>query len=199
MPLPLSREASSDAASEEMERAFTPDDDDDQEKTPLAPPYGSPTAQRTTTLPGQDGLAYDFERDYDIPPPGSPPAIYSSSQPAAGNSNGVVPSPSSAVRLEPEGPSPRPSFFRRTIGALLPQYYSRLPTSDAESRRVHGSGIENDGVFANVIAKQVRPTATTATDGNGETYVMPEDSQMDAPPVCFRCLIIYSTFINMHF
>ena len=76
----------------------------------------------------------------------------------------------------------RPSFFRRTVGALLPQYYSRVPTSDAEARRIRGSGVENDGVFANVLAK---PTSNpTTTDENGDVHVMPEDSQKDAPPVC---------------
>lgn len=192
-PLPLSRAPSFDSAEDEMERAFTPDDEDDEETTHLT------LAERPIMEPiytNQGAPAYDFERDYDIPPPGSPPATYSSSHPAAGNSNGIIPSPSSTVRLEPASRSSRMSFFRRTVGAILPQYYTRLPTSDAESRRVHGSGVENDGVFANVLAKPARP-ATTDTDENGDIYVVPEETQKDAPPVSLSISENYSDFMLM--
>lgn len=180
-PLPISREPSFDSAEDEMERAFTPDDDDN-ELTHLAPIEGMAERTMAPTYTNQGAPAYDFERDYDIPPPGSPPATYSSSHPAVGNSNGIIPSPSSTVRLDSAGRSSRLPFFRRAIGAILPQYYTRLPTSDAESRRIHGSGVENDGVFANVQAKPAR-AATTETDENGNIYVVPEETQKDAPPV----------------
>ncbi|KAI0783600.1 hypothetical protein C8Q75DRAFT_800735 [Abortiporus biennis] len=186
-PLPNPRSLPTDAERErELDEAFESDQDDDDlhdhsESTPLvpqrppSPAAGSlqTTALAVTTTPAP----YDFERDYDHPPPGSPPGPSATARPNDyGNSNGLLP------EVVPERPEvTRPSFFRRTVGALLPQYYSRLPTeSEASNSRTVGGGIENDGVFANVMAKPSRATQVRTQDG--EAFLVPEESQKDAPP-----------------
>ncbi|KAJ7202498.1 hypothetical protein B0H12DRAFT_515399, partial [Mycena haematopus] len=162
---PLS--SSAQDADSELEDAFGGDDED----TPLSPPHDLPAH-----VPG----AYDFEREYDYPPPGTPPR---SAFPSAfafpndiGNSNGRLPT-------EPVVPPvPRSSFFRRAVGAILPTHYTRLPGSDpsAVPVGVHGGGIENDGVFANVMAKPQR--ARTVRTDDGEVHMVPEDNQKEPPP-----------------
>ena len=75
-------------------------------------------------------------------------------------------------------------FFRKAVGTILPSHYARVPTAEeAQSSRprIRGSGIENDGVFANVVAKPTVPR--TVQDENGNVYVMPEEAQSTAPPV----------------
>ncbi|KAJ7494651.1 hypothetical protein B0H11DRAFT_2002827 [Mycena galericulata] len=134
-------------ADSDLEAAFA----DDDEETPLNPIPASVTAH----VPG----AYDFEREYDHPPPGSPPD--SPTDP-------VIP------------PPPRPSFFRRAVGAILPTHYARLPASDPAAAGVHGGGINNDGVFNNVVAKPTRARTVTAEDG--QIYMVPEDNQKEPPP-----------------
>lgn len=178
-PLPNPRSAPD--AERELDDAFESDNDDDQtahmESTPFTRSYTS--SQRGAvppplTIPG----AYDFEHDYDYdyPPPGSPPVPTAHALPNDyGNSNGLLPS-------SPTRPlSNRPSFFRRAVGALLPQHYTRVPTESESSVRPRGGGLENDGVFANVMAKPGR--AVPVRSDNGETYIVPEDVQKDAPPV----------------
>lgn len=172
-------------ADQELEAAF--DDHEDDEDTanettrltrgyvdshPLSEDTAAPTPQRSGT--------YDFEREYeyDVPPPGSPPSPSALAHPNDwGNSNGQL--PGTPARPAP----PRPSFFRRVVGVLLPQHYARVPTSDAGSgapgRR--GGGIENDGVFANVMAKPGR--AVAVTNENGDTILVPEEAQNELPPV----------------
>ena len=169
----------------EMADAFDLDEDADDhhyESTPLT--YNNrqtPSAtshvfpRETTSIPG----AYDFEREYDFPPPGSPPRPSSRALPNDfGNSNGLL--PLAPVQI----PKPRVSFFRRAIGAILPTHYARLPTTRAHPTRPTGGGIENDGVFANVTAKP-QPSRVIHSD-DGAIYVAPEITQDQTPPV--RCL-----------
>ncbi|THG97819.1 hypothetical protein EW145_g7538 [Phellinidium pouzarii] len=179
---PHSREVSNVDVEEEMERAFKSDDEDQLDTTPLAQQYTHLRSTEAAPTESQDAPAYDFEREYDLPPPGSPSASALSSPAALGNSNGIVPSPSAILRREPGEPESRPSFFTRAVGVLLPQYYTRLPTSDlgAAATRARGSGIENDGVFTNVLAKPTGPR--TVPTENGDIYIMPEDIQKDVPP-----------------
>ncbi|KAJ7727309.1 hypothetical protein DFH07DRAFT_757799 [Mycena maculata] len=148
---------------DDLEAAFA----DDDEETPLNP---EPVA-----LPAHVPGAYDFNREYDCPPPGSPPRPSALALPNdIGNSNGRLPT-------EPViPPAPRSSFFRRAVGAILPTHYARLPASDPVPSGVRGGGIENDGVFANVMAKPQR--ARTITTEDGEIYMVPEDNQKEPPP-----------------
>ncbi|EMD31352.1 hypothetical protein CERSUDRAFT_22814, partial [Gelatoporia subvermispora B] len=170
-PLPNPRFAPE--AERELEAAFDLDHD---ESSPVASPRSSShltaedDAPLTISIPG----AYDFERDYDHPPPGSPPGPSTSAQPNDfGNTNGCL--PTSPVRPVERGPS----FFRRAVGALLPQHYARLPTEPTPSRP-RGGGTDNDGVFANVMAKPGR-TVSVRTH-NGEVVMVPEETQKDLPP-----------------
>ncbi|KAJ3559650.1 hypothetical protein NM688_g222 [Phlebia brevispora] len=90
-----------------------------------------------------------------------------------GNSNGVLPETPVRPVLN------RPSLFRRVVGVLLPQHYQRVPTDVAASHPV-GGGTDNDGVFANVMAKPGR--AVTIRNENGDVYMVPEETQNQAPP-----------------
>ncbi|KAJ7914824.1 metal homeostatis protein bsd2 [Mycena leptocephala] len=159
---PLSSRSAQDADSE-LDDAFGGDDED----TPLHPTPVHVHAH----VPG----AYDFEREYDCPPPGSPPHPSAFALPNdIGNSNGRLPT-------EPViPPAPRSSFFRRAVGAILPTHYTRLPGSEPMAAGVRGGGIENDGVFANVMAKPQR--ARTMRTEDGEIYMVPEDNQKEPPP-----------------
>ncbi|KAJ7475768.1 hypothetical protein FB451DRAFT_1033919 [Mycena latifolia] len=162
---PLSRSAQD--ADSELDDAFAGDDDDESPQRPNPVPTAAPH------VPG----AYDFEREYDCPPPGSPPRPSALALPNdIGNSNGRL--PTDAVIPPP----PRSSFFRRAVGAILPTHYTRLPGSDpsAIAAGVRGGGIENDGVFANVMAKPQR--ARTMRTEDGEIYMVPEDNQKEPPP-----------------
>ena len=164
------------AVGRELNDAFDSESmsDDENESTPLNHTNSSGSTNRSITTPG----VYDFEREYDFPPPGSPPSPTSRALPNDyGNSNGML--PSSPVRIPKRGPVP--SIFRRAVGALLPSHYVRVP-SEAQSSRTVGGGLENDGVFANVMAKPQRAQMVQAEDG--EVYVVPEDTnQKDIPPV----------------
>jgi hypothetical protein len=178
--LPTSRSARD--AERELDDAFG--SENDHESTPLArsvptdnvPKDSSPE----TSVPG----AYDFERDYDYPPPGSPPPPSEFALPNNfGNSNGQMPGFPVPVSM------PRPSFLRRAVGAVLPTHYTRLPTGPNGSRAI-GGGIENDGVFANVMAKpQIAKVVRTE---DGEIHIVPEDSQKEAPPVR-TCSLMFIT------
>ena len=168
----------------EMDDAFDDDDNDDQkESTPLTQFHRQSSVSIAPLLfRGETDAArpnaYDFEREYDFPPPGSPPSPSTSALPNDyGNSNGHLPT-SPVIRSEPQ------SIFRRTFGAMLPQsYYQRVP-SDGRPR---GGGTDNDGVFANVTAKPALPVSVQ-TD-NGDVYIAPEDTQQEAPPV--RSLVLH--------
>jgi hypothetical protein len=167
---------------QELEAAFESDSEDDEsqqlESMPLTRTQHQP--HRSPPVPG----AYDFERDYDYdrPPPGSPPRPSAMALPnEIGNSNGLVPAEREVARPQP----PRPSFFRRAVGAVLPTHYALVPTSDSEaggSGRVIGGGSMNDGVFANVTAKPGRQVPVQTEQG--DVHMVPEESQRDAPPVC---------------
>ncbi|KAG6915856.1 hypothetical protein DXG01_009563 [Tephrocybe rancida] len=157
----------------ELDAAFEHDSDDehDDERTALVVSQPAPTP----TVPG----AYDFEREYayDYPPPGSPPPLTSHALPNdIGNSNGRLPT-DPIVR-----PTPSRNIFRRAVGALLPSHYVRVPSSD--SRTVVGAGLDNDGVFANVVAKPTLTHTPTIAD-DGSIYLAPElstTSHKDIPP-----------------
>ncbi|EIW57424.1 uncharacterized protein TRAVEDRAFT_169191 [Trametes versicolor FP-101664 SS1] len=182
-----------EAAQRELDDAFDSEDEgqDSSESTPLtrslpprtashahppldeddAFPSPAPTPQ---TAPG----GYDFERDYDYdyarPPPGSPPGPSARALPNdIGNSNGQLPT----APVEP--PRPRMPFWRKAVGALLPEHYVSVPT-EAPGHRVVGGGTENDGVFANVSAKPSMPMRITDLDGN--THLVPEEVQKETPP-----------------
>lgn len=169
-PIPI--QPSAPDAERELNDAFDSEDHDDNilhESTPL-----NQTGDAVNPIPG----AYDFEREYDFPPPGSPPGPTSRALPNDyGNSNGLM--PSSPVRNSQRRAGP--SFFRRAVGALLPSHYVRVPT-EAQPSRTIGGGMDNDGVFANVMAKPQRSQVVRTE--NGEVYVVPEDSNhKDIPPV----------------
>ncbi|KAI0705783.1 hypothetical protein C8T65DRAFT_652713 [Cerioporus squamosus] len=185
-PLPNPRYAAEDAQ-RELDDAFDSDDEgqDSSESTPLTralpprsdshyhPPLDGEFPEPIPTPQSVPG-GYDFERDYDYPPPGSPPGPSSVALPNDfGNSNGFL--PTSPVRP----PQPSVSFWRRAAGALLPQHYVRVPT-EAPGRRFVGGGTENDGVFANVAAKPSR--GIEITDENGDVHIVPEDVQKETPP-----------------
>lgn len=158
-------------ADRELDDAFESDNEDDHEQTPLTRP------QTTSTRPHVTPGSYDFDRqdDWLVPPPGSPPGPSSVALPNdIGNSNGVIPT-SPVVPFS----YPRPNFFRRAVGALLPSHYSRVPSEEAPRRAV-GGGTDNDGVFANVMAKPSLPSTVSTSDGN--IYVAPEEIQKEAPP-----------------
>jgi len=70
-------------------------------------------------------------------------------------------------------------FFRKAVGSILPTHYQTLPT-ESSGPRVVGGGIQNDGVFANVMAKPVSSARTTADDGS--VFLAPETTQSQAPP-----------------
>lgn len=179
----------------EMADAFDLDEDVDDlhsshESTPLTHNNNrqTPSAtghvfpRETASIPG----TYDFEREYDFPPPGSPPRPSSRALPNDfGNSNGLL--PIAPVQI----PKPKVSFFRRAIGAILPTHYARVPTNQTHPTRPTGAGIENDGVFANVTAKP-QPSRVIYTTEDGTVYVAPETTQDQIPPV--RCL--YSLLVN---
>ena len=188
-PLPNPRYAAEDAQ-RELDDAFDSDDEgqDSSESTPLTralpprsdshyhPPLDTEFPEPIPTPQSVPG-GYDFERDYDYPPPGSPPGPSSLALPNDfGNSNGLL--PTAPVRP----PQPRVSFWRRAAGALLPQHYVRVPM-EAPGPRVVGGGTENDGVFANVAAKPSR--GIEITDANGDVHLVPEEVQKETPPV--RC------------
>ena len=183
-PLPHFPQPSADAE-REIREAFELDKDDEDateethltrgyEPAPIAAPHHASAPAATT--PG----TYDFEReyDYDYPPPGSPPDQSKAVPNNIGNSNGVLPGTPS--RPDPHGGSPQRSLFRRVAGALLPQHYQRVPAEPTASRPV-GGGMDNDGVFANVMAKPGRAVAVQGE--NGDVFMVPEEVQSNAPPV----------------
>jgi hypothetical protein len=178
----LSNPRASLHADREMDAAFDDDDKDydHSETTPLTqyqPPTpisatGPPPLPSSTANGAQTPNPYDFERDYDYPPPGSPPPHTTAFPNDYGNSNGLLPT-SPVLR------SPPRSIFQRTFGAWFPQSYQRVhATGDG---RPLGGGTDNDGVFANVTAKPTPPISMHIE--NGDIHLVPEDVQEEAPPV----------------
>lgn len=170
--------------SRELADAFGSDNEDEDETTPLRIQYGlqdveaSAGLQPASTLPG----SYDFERDYDVPPPGSPPRPSSSALPNDfGNNNGLL--PTSPVRATFDRRR-RPNLFRRVMGAVLPTHYSQLPTEESGAPRHRvGGGSDNDGVFANVMAKPAPASESRIVrDPNGNIHLVPEENQKEPPP-----------------
>ena len=188
----LSNPRASLHADREMDAAFDDDDKDDhgetapltlhQQRTPVS--IGPPRPLRS--ISDDDASApstYDFERDYDQPPPGSPPAHTTFAFPNDyGNSNGLLPA-SPVVR------SPQRSIFSRTFGAFFPQSYQRLPGGDSRPR---GGGTDNDGVFANVTAKPTPPISMRVD--SGDVHIVPEETQQEAPPVR---VFLFSPFLPL--
>jgi hypothetical protein len=197
MPAGYERLAAADDQERELEAAFEGSDDEgndnDNENTPLNRLHGGahmspdPYAPPPVTPPGQMGT-YDFERDYDLPPPGSPPRPSATALPNdIGNSNGQLPS-------EPIVIPQRSSFLRRALDAVVPSQYRRVSSNSG----AHGGGTENDGVFANVMAKPNRGKPVVGE--NGEIHYVPEETSVEAPPVCapisFPALIWFNSIYS---
>ncbi|KAF9266636.1 hypothetical protein L218DRAFT_896834 [Marasmius fiardii PR-910] len=182
MPARYSPLPTKNNAERELNAAFDDEDENDDENTPLNHAARNFTINTPTAATTPNAGTYDFERDYDVPPPGSPPAPSSFALPNDhGNSNGFLPS----SPIQTTFPAPRrnsPSFFRRVVGAVLPTHYARVPTEDSpDSRsRILGGGAENDGVFANVTAKPQPAQVIRTAEGN--IHLVPEETQKEAPP-----------------
>lgn len=143
------------------------EDDDNELSSLLQGGEDATFVEKTDPIPG------DFERaDYDVPPPGSPPAH--SAATVFGNTNGNP-------GAEPARPSDvRPSFLRRAVGALLPNHYVRVAV-DSNSGPAVGGGMANDGVFGNMAVRPQKNVAVRGEDGN--VYMVPEEAQNELPPV----------------
>src|SRR5712672_1983098 len=187
---PLSNPRASSDAEREMHDAFDDDhNDDDGETEPLTlhqqrSPRSAGPPPLHSIVASAAPQSYDFERDYDCPPPGSPPPSHSTTFAFPnnyGNSNGHL--PTSPVLREPPQ-----SIFRRTFGAFLPQSYQRVRGDESRPR---GGGTDNDGVFANVTAKPAPPVTIRTEDG--EVYIVPEETQQEAPPVSSSARHIFAT------
>jgi hypothetical protein len=176
---PLPTQQPTREADRELDDAFASDEEEQHDLAPTLPPTESRLPAETSKTSSMVPAVYDFERDFDYvrPPPGSPPRPSAVALPNDfGNSNGLVPSSPVAT------PMHHPSFFRRAVGALLPTHYTRLPTTGGISHsRAIGGGTQNDGVFTNVTAKPSRTVQVRTEDGS--VYVMPEETQSNAPPV----------------
>lgn len=166
---------------QELHDAFESDEEEEAQVITYTPPTPASTMghmQRHSHAIANPGV-YNFERDYDYPPPGSPPGPLAVTN-TWGNTNGILPT-------QPTRPgNPNSTWFRRILGPILPTSYQMLPTSEGAGRVV-GGGMENGGVFSNLAAKPARPRTTV--DANGEVHVMPEDTQREAPPVSIQYLI----------
>jgi hypothetical protein len=180
-PIPSAQEAV-EAAERQMEDAFDISDDEDDhtdnaaETRPMIPQPTRPVDRSSNSHTNANNNLYDFEYDYTMPPPGSPPRPSALAIPdnVFGNTNGLLPEANSI-------PSsfPRPNWVQRNLGSWLPERFA------PKHNRVVGSGLGNDGVFANVTAK---PSTNMATDsnraeqGSSSAHVVPEFEQKDAPP-----------------
>ena len=153
------------------------DDSDDDENTPL---HFTPASAHLNKTRDDD----DDELDTRIPLSSSAPAPHvpgafvtagdhgplSPPITAYGNSNGDLP------EAQPTRGVTRPNMLKRALGALLPSHYVR-------DRR--GGGVGNDGVFANIAAKPVQPSASGSgiRDPVTGAYISPEETQREVPPV----------------
>lgn len=135
---------------EELEAAFDDSDDEDaSELQPLNPVRNQPFQRAPQGT-------YDFEADYDHPPPGSPPGPSAVALPNDhGNSNGII---SFTVDVPASTHAQRGGWFGRTAAAVLPTHYvQRFGLVPQAPTGVVGGGTNMDGVFANVTAKPSRP------------------------------------------
>jgi len=186
---PLPTQPTQEDADRDLQDAFGDDDDDDDdnilESTRLINqnhhPAADPSFHRNGPQPIQIPGSYDFERDYDytMPPPGSPPPFTTAHPNNYGNSNGLIPTSPIAIPLRSRQSSGFGLLLRKAVGSILPTHYQTLPTESPRLRLV-GGGSQNDGVFANVMAKPVR-SARTVTD-DGSVFLAPETVQSQAPP-----------------
>lgn len=189
---PLPTQPTREDADRDLEDAFAEDDDEEDalESTRLINqnhhPAGDPShgnRPQPIQIPG----AYDFERDYDytVPPPGSPPRPSATALPNNhGNTNGLVPTSPIITPLRlGQNTAGFAGFFQKAVGSILPTHYQTLPTQSS-TPRVVGGGIQNDGVFANVMAKPV--SSARAVTGDGDVFLAPETTQAQAPPVCIH-------------
>ncbi|KAG6331401.1 hypothetical protein ID866_7687 [Astraeus odoratus] len=204
---PLPTQQPSRDADRELDEAFASDDEDNDDLQQARQHYSLDRAQTGPTQPvqgvaadtssnkaGSDGpgtcapAPYDFERDFDYvrPPPGSPPRPSAAAVPNdIGNTNGILPT----SPIDPASGIPRPSFFRRAVGAILPTHYTRLPSSaEGSHSTVWGGGTENDGVFSNVTAKPSASVRTRA--GDNDIHMVPEEEQSVAPPSAHKSYAI---------
>ena len=171
---PLPNPRTDDRAQNEMEAAFDDSDDGDDdlhlpqsqsESQPL-----NPASSHRTPQPPNPGT-YDFENiDYDYPPPGSPPAPSTFAVPNThGNSNGILPTSMDHV---PHGPDR--TWLQKTATAVLPKrMVERLGLAPRRPVGVVGSGIGNDGVFANVTAKPSRLVQVQESSGAHRLFRSP--------------------------
>jgi len=197
---PLPTQPTQEDADRDLQDAFGEDEDEEDvlESTHLInqnrQPGGNPPFHGNRPQPIQIPATYDFERDYDytIPPPGSPPKPSATALPNDhGNTNGLVPtSPIITPLRSGQSSGGFGIFFRKAVGSILPTHYQTLPT-ESPSPRVVGGGMQNDGVFANVMAKPVSSARITTDDDN--VFIAPEISQSQAPPVCLHPQIFLQT------
>lgn len=190
-PIPNPQEAA-EAAERELEDAFDVSDDErDAEPTsraetrPMIRPSSAPDSPinnisnnnfNSTPRSTSNNNLYNFEYDYTIPPPGSPPrpSTFAIPDNIFGNTNGYVP-------VDPAIPSSsaRPGWFRRNVGRLLPG------GSSSTTGTTVGGGIGNDGVFANMTSKPTTSNAASlnrAEEGTSNMHIAPEFEQKDVPP-----------------
>lgn len=186
---PLPTQPTPEDADRDLEDAFGEEDDEEDtfESTHLInqnhQSERNPPSHGNRPQPIQIPGTYDFERDYDyaMPPPGSPPRPSATALPNDyGNSNGLVPTSPITAPLRSGRSGGLRMYFRKAVGSILPTHYQALPT-ESQSSRVVGGGIQNDGVFANVMAKPVSSARTIADDGS--VFLAPETTQSQAPPV----------------
>ncbi|KAF7790845.1 hypothetical protein EIP86_001802 [Pleurotus ostreatoroseus] len=181
---PLPNPHSDPDAQNEMEAAFLESDDEDDDR-PVTQPTRNGYHSLANEEPSESSRAhqghatYDFENvDYDAdwarPPPGSPPPDAFHVQ---GNSNGMIPDFTAVARNAQRATG---GWLRQAAGRVLPsQYAERLGLNGSRAAGAVGGGESNDGVFANVTAKP--STGIRVQDGDS-TYLVPEESQKDAPP-----------------
>lgn len=154
-PLPSNPNAQEDV-SNELDAAFDDSDSEDEdnitESHPLNPRTTSPPRQ-TVASPFNPGI-YDFDADYDYPPPGSPPRPSAVALPNdIGNSNGIT-----SFTVDSSAQTQRRGWFGRTAASILPTHYvQRFGLGQQAPSGVVGGGGNMDGVFANVTAKPARP------------------------------------------
>lgn len=152
-PLPNNPNAAEDVP-DELEAAFDESDDEDNvtESHPLNPTSNS-HSRHTSTVAAPNPGTYDFEADYDYPPPGSPPSGPIALPNNIGNSNGIT-----TFTVDSSAQGRRGGWFGRTAASVLPTHYAqRLGFSSQVPSGAVGGGSNMDGVFANVTAKPSRP------------------------------------------
>ena len=165
-------------------------------ESPISPLHAAPTTTtashargRSTGAPA-DGT-YDFENvDYDAdwtsrPPPGSPPSptdALRTFRESQGNSNGLIPDFSDATRE-----SSQRFGHHQTAGGwlrnIVPEGVARRlgMSRESGSAPVVGSGLGNDGVFANVTAKPSRAVRIQDGEYNCVLVVAPWRAYQGVP------------------